>query len=300
MRPFHRLSGGGNDFLALVEQTDPTSTQVAAWCRRGASVGADGVFTLNRRHLGDQARVAMSYWNADGRPADLCLNGARCAARLAFELGWAAGQVEIATAAGLLHAERRADDLIAVEVPLPPPPTPLCIALEGRSTLDASGSGASVSGGTLLDGTVSGAVVTIGVPHFVEPRAGGLAGLRVGERGRALRWHRHFAPAGTNVDFVVFAAPDRLEIRTFERGVEAETLACGTGVLAATWVGLSRAELALPVEVTTLGNFPLRVEGRGAPQAPTSWALCGDARVVASGQLHPGSEAMSATPAWTR
>ncbi len=85
MRHFFRLSGGGNDFLALVEPIDdPQPDQIRAWCRRGLSLGADGLFVLDRSP--DGAR--MRYFNADGSAASLCLNGTRCAVRLARHLGW--------------------------------------------------------------------------------------------------------------------------------------------------------------------------------------------------------------------
>jgi len=81
---FFKVSGGGNDFLALIEpERPPDQAEIVAWCARGLSMGADGVFVLRRAG----AAIGMDYWNSDGRPAALCVNGTRCAARLAFELG---------------------------------------------------------------------------------------------------------------------------------------------------------------------------------------------------------------------
>jgi len=94
MRHFFRLSGGGNDFLALVEPIDePTPDQVRAWCHRGLSLGADGLFLLHRSP--DGAR--MRHFNADGSLAELCLNGTRCAVRLARHLGWTDNEIVIET-----------------------------------------------------------------------------------------------------------------------------------------------------------------------------------------------------------
>ena len=102
--------------------------------------------------------------------------------------------------------------------------------------------------------------------------------------GAALRRHRRFGPAGANVNFVRFppsGRPERMEIRTFERGVEDETLACGTGVLAGAAVGLHLGAARLPLAVLTQGGFRLAVGQRGA-----GWSLAGDARLIADGDLH--------------
>ena len=123
MQRYFRLSGNGNDFLALVEPSDdPTPRQVEAWCRRGLSLGADGVFVLRRLEtIGKDAPVIeMRHWNADGGEAELCLNGSRCAVRLSLELGWADRDVTLVTPAGRLRGEL--DDeahSVRIEVPLP-------------------------------------------------------------------------------------------------------------------------------------------------------------------------------------
>jgi diaminopimelate epimerase len=111
--------------------------------------------------------------------------------------------------------------------------------------------------------------------------------------GAALRHHAVFAPGGTNVNFVRYPDTHRMEIRTFERGVENETLACGSGVLAGTAVGLALGALAMPVRVLTKGGFELEVgEDTGR------WSLAGDARLVAEGTLLPSAAVEPAPPAW--
>jgi diaminopimelate epimerase len=113
--------------------------------------------------------------------------------------------------------------------------------------------------------------------------------------GRALRTHPAFAPAGTNVNFVRFPGPDRMEIRTYERGVEDETLSCGTGVLAGAAVGVHLGQAALPLAVLTQGGFELAVSGgSGRP-----WSLAGDARVVAAGELLAAAEVEPPSPVWS-
>lgn len=293
MTPFYKVSGAGNDFIALVEPPAPPSAEeIRAWCRRGLSLGADGLFLLERAGLG---AARMTYWNADGGEAALCLNGTRCAARLAFELGWAAadGLLTVETGAGPFAARRLAPDLapaeIAVEVP------PLTAAPEVREV--------AVDGRRLR-----GWGVTVGVPHFVLERPEGVAEAPVATLGAVLRRHPAFGAGGTNVDFVRFAAPEgvartrpgrgRLEVRSFERGVEAETLACGTGVLAAVAAGLAAGRLALPAEAATRGGFVLTVDGEADDGLPRRWSLAGDARVVARGEIAPGAAALPAPPPW--
>jgi diaminopimelate epimerase len=274
----HLVSGGGNDFLALIEPPrEPGETEIAAWCARGVSVGADGVFTLAR--AGDAVR--MDYWNADGRPAALCLNGTRCAARLAFELGWAREQVTVATGAGPFVARPSGATAIALELPRPDS-LPRCQPVE-------------------VDGEpIDGWFVPVGVPYYVVVWPRSLADCPVAELGAKLRRHAAFGAAGANVDFVRYPDPHRIEVRTFERGVEAETLASGTGVLAAVAVGLQLSLSKLPVAALTRGGFVLEVAGETIGSAPSRWTLAGDARLLGTIDLSAESALPPPpAPAWT-
>jgi len=281
--PFYKVSGAGNDFIALVEPpAAPSTGEVRAWCRRGLSLGADGLFLLERAGPG---AARMTYWNADGGKAALCLNGTRCAARLAFELGWAEadGRLTVETGAGPFSARRLGPAEILVEVP------PLAAAPEAREVE--------------VDGRRHrGWAVTVGVPHFVLEQPDSIADAPVATLGGALRRHPAFGAGGTNVDFAHFGAPAgidrpaRLEVRSFERGVEAETLACGTGVLAAVAAGLAAGRLALPAEAATRGGFVLTVDGEADGGLPRRWSLAGDARIVARGEISPGASALPAAP----
>ncbi len=273
---YFRVSGGGNDFLALIEPVaSPAPEEIRAWCTRGLSLGADGLFVLTR----GESRVRMDYYNSDGYAADLCLNGTRCAARLAFELGWAADEIAVETGAGVLPARRLDETRVAVELPtVGQPPREV----------------------TLQDGERlwEGFLVVAGVPHFVLPTADDLTEAPMAEAPK-LRRHPAFGAAGSNVDFVRYTDPHRFEIRSFERGVEAETLACGTGVMAATVVGLLIRRTALPVTVLTRGGFELTVEGDGpANVLPGRWSLAGDARVLAHGRLTAEAAQLPPRPAW--
>lgn len=294
MTAFFKVSGSGNDFVALAEPAaDPAPEQILAWCRRGVSLGADGVFVLRRtggggggddddgggddggEHGGGDdggaadrgAEVSMAYWNAGGDAADLCLNGTRCAAQLAFHLGWARSEVRVHTAAGAFRARRLDAERVAIDLDVEvAAPRELAVELDGTQR--------------------AGWTVTVGVPHFLMEWTGDLEEAPVVELGRALRWHAAFHPAGTNVDFVRFADSRRLEIRTYERGVEDETLSCGTGVVAAAALGLALGRVGGPVTAGTRGGFELTVD---RDPVTGRFTLAGDARIVAAGTLLPGA-----------
>ena len=133
------------------------------------------------------------------------------------------------------------------------------------------------------------------MPHFVVVWPRSLASAPVAELGPPLRRHQALGDAGANIDFVRFPASDRLEIRTFERGVEAETLACGTGVLAATAIGLAEGHLETPVRALTAGGFELTVGSAG----PGQLSLAGDARLVAAGRLRAEAGELAKPPVWS-
>lgn len=267
MTSFYRLSGGGNDFLALVEPAEiPAAASLAAWCRRGVSLGADGVFVLDRP--GDVLRVR--HFNADGGPAELCLNGTRCAVRLAQELGWVAStdRFPLITGAGQLQARVSGQDSVRIELPVPE-------QLPSRCKLVALGE------------EHDGWEARVGVPHFVLQVESGLADKQLAELGPALRFHPRF-PRGANVNWIELC-PGGFAIRTWERGVEAETLACGTGVLAAVACGIAASSFEFPLRVRTRGGFVFSVEGTSESGEVRSWSLTGDARLVAQGKILPGA-----------
>jgi len=275
MRQFFRLSGGGNDFLALAEPIDdPTPAQIRAWCHRGLSLGADGLFLLHRSPDGAQ----MRYFNADGSPADLCLNGTRCAVRLARHLGWTDNEIVIETGAGLIPGSSLEVTSVTLALQRPDEPKPLEIDVDGDP--------------------IRGFRVPVGVPHFVLPRPDGVARAPVATLGQRLRSDPVFGDAGTNVDFVHFADRNRMDIRTFERGVESETLACGTGVMASVAVGVAQGELELPVTVLTRGGFRFEVSSWISSHGDPRWGLKGDARLLVEGELVEGAEDLPEPPPW--
>ncbi len=269
MTGFFKVSGSGNDFLALVEEPEPAPDAIRAWCRRGVSLGADGFFILRRSPDG----VAMDYFNSDGYPADLCLNGTRCAAQLAFHLGWAEEKVTIRTGAGTVVARRGDETRVTLQLAAPEAPQELILDVDGIRC--------------------AGYRVRVGVPHFVLPWPDSLDRAPVDTLGRQIRHHPAFEE-GANVNFVRYPDGHRMDIRTFERGVEGETLSCGSGILAGAAVGLHIGRSSLPLRVSVQGGFELEVGASGS-----TWFLGGDARVVAQGVLLEGATVSPPSPTWS-
>ena len=271
--PFFRMSGAGNDFLALAEPVEiPPRELRRAWCQRGTSAGADGVLVVER--VADKGTTPLSirlhYFNADGGRADLCVNGTRCAAQLAFHLGWAERELLVETDVGPLRARQIDDRSIELEAPLPNP-RPRAIDVEQTQNIRSSFQ------------------CTVGVPHLVV-EVDELKTLNISVLAPPLRSHPDLGAEGANVDFVRFRGQD-LEVRTFERGVEGETLACGSGVLAAAAVGLHLGLLEMPIRVATRGAQPISLSGEYLNGNIVHWAITGDARIVARGELAPTARA---------
>ena len=287
MTELYRTSGAGNDFLALVEPPAPPAPEtIRFWCARGVSLGADGVFTIRRvsdeESAGDAApTIAMVYWNADGGEAALCVNATRCAAQLAFQLGWAEREVTVRTGAGPFAARRVSTDEIALEMAPPEEDArPITLDVAGRE--------------------IPGWAMTVGVPHAIVPWDDDLARCPLAELGPPVRRHEQFGAPGANANFVRFAGPHDFDIRTWERGVEGETLACGSGVLAAAATGVSEGKLQLPVRARTKGGFVLTVDGETADDGRriARWTMAGDARVLARLETFAGAEQVLPSPLW--
>ena len=269
---FTKMSGAGNDFVVLEAEEAARIGEFEAWvravCRRGVSVGADGVLVVGPAA---NRRVLVRFHNPDGGEA-FCGNGTRCAARFAWMRDWCGADAKLLTRVGEVAAEILDD---RVRVHLPPPVD------RGRMTLHAEG----------VD--LVGRHVVAGVPHFVVPTPD-LVHVPIAQLGPRFRRHPHFGDEGTNVDFVAWRRDGSLGIRTWERGVEGETLSCGSGAVAAAYAATLDGA-GSEVRVTPWSGIPLRVQFRGPTEAPFGATLEGDARVLFQATLSP--EATRGIPA---
>jgi diaminopimelate epimerase len=242
---FYKMTGGGNDFILIDNRegkvdADAIRPSISQICRRRFSVGADGLILLERSAT---AHFRWRFFNADGSEAEMCGNGGRCAARLAHLLGMAPAELTFETRAGLIKAQVKGQ---VVKLTLPPPfDTRLGIALP------------------IGDEEVSVDFVNTGVPHAVILTAD-LQEVDVIGLGRQIRRHEAFQPAGTNVDFISIDNGS-VAIRTYERGVEDETMACGTGAVAAAIIAGMRGLTSSPTIVIPRSGEPLTIyyEGMG-------------------------------------
>ncbi len=265
--PFTKMSGAGNDFIVIdnrhevVDGSDQPAF-VAAVCRRRLSVGADGVILIERSPSAD---FRWRFYNADGSAADMCGNGARCAARFAVLHGICGPELRFETDAGLIEA--RVDGR-RVRVKMTDPGEPRI------------GLRVELAGGALEVGWID-----TGVPHAVV-RVDDVAAVDVAALGRELRFHPRFAPAGTNADFIS-PEPGGIAIRTYERGVEAETLACGTGSVAGALIGACTLGLRSPVRVRTAGGEVLTIGFEREGNRFHTVYQEGEARVVYDGFIRP-------------
>lgn len=237
---FTKMNGAGNDFVMLDNRDGALSlsgSQIARLCDRHRGIGADGLLLVEPPANGADFR--MRYYNADGGEAEMCGNGARCFARYARRVsGHAADSIAFETQAGTIVAH--------------------CVGDEVRIAMSEPHSYASAVGLEADGCPLNVHFINTGVPHavvFVEY----LEQTDVVRLGRALRHHPHFAPKGTNVNFAQITGSDAIAIRTYERGVEDETLACGTGVVACALIHHIEHSASTPVHVKVRGGDTLQV-----------------------------------------
>lgn len=257
---FAKLSGAGNDFI-LVEKSAlrGLSGPAAArkLCPRRSSIGADGLLVVEKKGL------RLSYFNADGSKA-FCGNGARSAAWWMHERGWAGTRFILATTAGKLGVTILGRERARLSMPD-------AKKLRQGLKLKALGRAWPVD------------YVVVGVPHaVVEVPASRLKDLDVDALGRALRFHRAFGRAGANVNFT--APGGVLRVRTYERGVEGETLACGSGVVAAAVCASHWDKKRAPIRVRVQSGAVLAVDFKRADGKISAVSLEGPARIVYTGE----------------
>ena len=236
--PFLKYSGAGNDFIILdARDGDPIGdpgSLAKTLCRRGRSVGADGLIVIEPSDPEDPAGslARMRLWNADGSSAEISGNGARCVARFLVDHGADPGSVTFATDVGMVSAQVTGD-ICRLQLPIPGSVFPnQRLRVEGRDLV--------------------GTYVEVGVPFFVcfhdNPDE-----LAIRFLGRAIRNHAKLAPRGANVDFVRVEDEQRLFFRVYERGVEAETLSSGTGSVSAALAAAAAGKVISPVVCVARG-----------------------------------------------
>jgi diaminopimelate epimerase len=265
MLRFTKMNGAGNDFVLLDNRAGKlqlTSEEVVRICDRHRGVGADGVLVLE--NAVDGADFRMRYYNRDGGEAEMCGNGARCFARFAQMVTGAKEGLSFETPAGVIGA-KLSDNLVSLQMSAP---TDLRLRLE-------------ISAG---DQNVKGHFINTGVPHVVVPVAD-IEKVDVQKSGSALRNHHLFSPKGANANFMEKRGRRRIAIRTFERGVENETLACGTGVVASALIFAATENVDGPIGVLVRGGSELTVGFKREGERFSNVTLTGPADFVFEGTI---------------
>jgi diaminopimelate epimerase len=270
----YKMTGSGNDFVFVDGRVEPVELwppkRIRAYCRRRTGIGADGLVVLEPGS--EPGAVRFHFFNSDGGRAPMCGNGSLCATRLAawLELAPADGMI-LETDAGAFRTRCVPGEAERAEIVLSDIP-----GLEAPSIELAPGENHIRLG-------VIGMADLPGIPHLVV-LVDDVRAVNVAERGRALRYHEAIAPAGANVNFVSQAEGGGWTMRTYERGVEGETLACGTGAVTSAAVLAAAGEIHLPWDVVTTAGYRLTISGRarngtkGAVLAEPT--LAGEARIV--------------------
>lgn len=263
---FTKMNGAGNDFILLDNRAGNirlSREQVVRLCDRHRGIGADGIMLLvpcgSKR-----ADWAWQFYNSDGSDAEMCGNGARCFARYVARLTGATGRLTFETVAGVIAAEIRGE---RVTINLTEPKDLRLGEVVGLST-----------------GKETIHSCNTGVPHAVVfvPDADQAMVLKIGNE---IRFHAHFAPKGTNVNFAQLLGPNQIRVRTYERGVEGETLACGTGVTASALVAARAHGFQSPVSVQVQGGDRLEVSFAVKEGGFTDVRLNGPADFVFEGRI---------------
>jgi diaminopimelate epimerase len=265
---FYKMSGSGNDFIIIdnrnnVVEEKNLSDFISSVCRRRMSVGADGLILIENA---DNIDFKWRFFNSDGSRAEMCGNGARCAARFAYLKEIARSKMSFETDVGIVFAQVN-NGLVKIKMTE-------AKDLKSDFTIDTDSGPATVSS------------INTGVPHVVIP-VNNIEDVDVVKLGRKIRYHEKFAPAGTNVNFYSTKKDGNIKIRTYERGVEDETLACGTGAVASALVYAKKTNKKSPISVMTKsgGWLTIYFEIKTYPDTFENIYLKGDARIIYKGEM---------------
>jgi diaminopimelate epimerase len=265
MLRFTKMNGAGNDFVMIDNRSGKVRLQpkqIVRICDRHAGVGADGILLLEKGSNGADFR--MRYYNRDGGEAEMCGNGARCFARFANKVANSPAKISFQTPAGLIRGELHGEK-VTLQMSEPKD-------LRLKVALEVEGEDAKVH------------FINSGVPHVVVPVAR-VDVVNVYERGGAIRCHELFSPAGANVNFIEKAGPKKILVRTYERGVEDETLACGTGVVASALVFGAMEKVDGPITVVVRSGSELCVNFKRAGDRFSNVTLTGPAEFAFEGTI---------------
>lgn len=267
---FFKVVGSGNDFILVDARRRPlpgTAARLARdWCDRSRGIGADGLLVLSSSAKAD---ARMRVYNPDGSEASMCGNGLRCVAWYLHTEDHGRKHLRIETGAGVLQAQIVGSERVRIFAGTPRQlRLGLSLRHQGRRFLLHA--------------------VNSGVPHAVLFTSR-METVQPSVMGPVIRHHRLFRPEGTNVDWVQVHSPHAVSIRTYERGVEQETLACGTGAVAAVVIGAALGRLVPPVRVRTRGGETLQVGFRRGLRPWQDLTLEGPARILFEGGFRRGS-----------
>ncbi len=270
---FSKYSGAGNDFI-LIDNRDGSfpyyrKDLIPAMAARKVSIGTDGVILLEQS---DKADFRMRYFNCDGGEAEMCGNGARCLIAFAKKLGIEKEKYTFETMERILCARFVDND---IEVEMGPP-----VDVQPQISLDAGGQGYTVH------------YINTGVPHAIL-FTDDIENVDVVGLGREIRYHEKFQPKGANVDFVEIDDEDYIKIRTYERGIEDETLACGTGMMAAAIISHLVHKVKIPVWLLVRSNEILRVDFDNNNGTYENVTLRGPAALIYDGVYYYNKRASS-------
>ena len=261
------MHGNGNDFILIDEFNSVIISEedkpkfVRAICNRNFGLGADGVLFVQKS---EKAHAKFRYFNSDGSEAEMCGNGGRCVARYAYLKGIAGAKLAFETIAGIIRAEVK-NRRVLLQMPLP-------TELRLNQSISVDGKNIYLNS------------INTGVPHAVV-KVEDIEKAPVKDLGRKIRFHSAFQPKGTNVNFIQVLDVNHLVIRTYERGVEDETLACGTGAVGSALVAAALEEVNSPVEVKTRGGEVLAIHFQKESDKFSQVFLEGDTCLVFEGVL---------------
>jgi diaminopimelate epimerase len=265
MLRFTKMNGAGNDFILIDNRAGDIHldrSQIAHLCDRHRGIGADGILLLELPV--NRADFRMRYFNADGGEAEMCGNGARCFARFSSRVAGTGKKTSFETPAGVISAEL-AGDLVTLRMT-----DPTDLRLNVKLPLADE------------DRTVH--FINSGVPHVVIP-VPKIDDVDVRREGAAIRHHEMFSPNGANVNFIERRQRDKIAIRTYERGVENETLACGTGIVASALIFAATENTSGPIHVIARGGDELRVGFETIDGGFRNVTLTGPAEFVFEGMV---------------